>query len=340
MPAASGMPAALQKTRLATGLASMPAPGPASAAGARTVIAEPPAMRRASSAMSAIAPPQELQMNTMRIATPAGYSSRPPRRVWPVVLTMAMLLGVGGGVLSVTCFGHDGGARASEPQVRSPAGSNGSEPAGSAALAGAAIPVATPPILPGSSAAGGAGAGRASGGAPGPGVPGAGNAPAGASGTASGPTSGSVAGSTTATSPGGAASTPGTGRAGSAGASTRPALRTAHLTIESVPVGAHVKGPGGEELGRTPLITDWPTSDIPVKFELRLGGYRPKHKQTVINGNTRLVIELERVPVVRRGGSRPGSGAKSPGSSAAKSPGSGSARTSNSNRNGLMRPDE
>jgi hypothetical protein len=81
----------------------------------------------------------------------------------------------------------------------------------------------------------------------------------------------------------------------------RPGTRTAHLTIESVPTGAAVKGPDGAALGRTPLVLNWPISDAPVRFELRLAGYKSRLKQTVINGNTRLVIELEHVVVRRRG---------------------------------------
>jgi hypothetical protein len=100
-----------------------------------------------------------------------------------------------------------------------------------------------------------------------------------------------------------------------------PPAHTAHLTIESVPPGAQVKVPGDRALGKAPVALDWPTSDAPVTFELRLAGYRTKQKQTVISGNTRLVIELERVPVVWHG-SGPGSG---------RSTGSG---------NGLMRPDD
>ena len=48
-------------------------------------------------------------MNTMRIATPPGYSSRPARRVWPIVVAAALLLGVAGGV-AVTRGARDGEA--------------------------------------------------------------------------------------------------------------------------------------------------------------------------------------------------------------------------------------
>src|SRR5207245_2603065 len=77
MPAASAAaPAALQKTRIATGHLPLPAPmlsmsGASSAA--PTMIADRAPARRASSAMPALAPPQEPVMNTMRIATPVGF---------------------------------------------------------------------------------------------------------------------------------------------------------------------------------------------------------------------------------------------------------------------------
>ena len=53
-----------------------------------------------------LAQPAEIKMNTMRIATPHGYSSRPPRRVWPIVLVVGLLLGLGGGAFAVAWFGR------------------------------------------------------------------------------------------------------------------------------------------------------------------------------------------------------------------------------------------
>jgi tRNA A-37 threonylcarbamoyl transferase component Bud32 len=360
------VPAALQKTKIATAN-PLPLPAPvlsmSGAAAARTVIADQAPMRRASAAMSTLAQPHEPQMNTMRIATPMGYSSRPQRRIWPVVLMMAVLLGVGGGVISVTCFGREGGARASDTEVRSPAGS---EPHGST-VASASRGAGDLRTATSNAAAGGispattrtsadAGAVAPAGQAPTPtGAESAGSSDAsGGAGTPTGTettaatTSSAVPASTTDPAGGpGAPAGVGQGRAGNrAGSSARPApLRTAHLTIESVPAGAQVKGPDGEALGRTPLITEWPTSDVPVKFELRLGGYRPRHKQTVINGNTRLVIELERVSAVRRGGSRPNSGSAKTGSAKTGTAKTGSAKTGNGsaktgNGDGLMRPDD
>ncbi|TMQ15773.1 MAG: hypothetical protein E6J90_24835 [Deltaproteobacteria bacterium] len=339
--AAHAVPAALQKTRLAAAN-PLPLPAPAmslsgAAADRTTVIAEPAPVRRASSAMPALAPPQEPKMNTMRIATPVGYSSRPPRKVWPVVLTMAMLLGVAGGVLSVTCFGHDGGAKASatEPRSAEAAGSAGSEgrgagggsdgQAGGTAIAATAGNSVTRTVSGGGATGGGAAT------AAGPGTTGgaasvetggstsaAGAGARGGAGTKVPVPSGTSAAGTSADGGGGASKTPRTSTAASGSAATGargPTLRTAHLTIESVPSGAQVKGPGGTPLGKTPLKIEWPMSDVPVKFALRLGGYKSKQKQTVINGNTRLVIELERVAGVKRGsgpssGSRSGNGAK------------------------------
>jgi serine/threonine-protein kinase len=59
--------------------------------------------------------PAQLKTNTMRIATPLGYSSRPQRRVWPIVLVVALLMGLGGGGFAVAWFrrkqaGGDGAA--------------------------------------------------------------------------------------------------------------------------------------------------------------------------------------------------------------------------------------
>jgi hypothetical protein len=105
---------------------------------------------------------------------------------------------------------------------------------------------------------------------------------------------------------------------GSAATHARPSS-TAHLSIDSVPPGAAVSGPDNEALGRTPLKVDWPISDLPVTFELRLAGYKKKQKQTVVNSNTALHIELERAPAIRRN--------------------SGPVKTG-SGGNGLMRPDE
>jgi eukaryotic-like serine/threonine-protein kinase len=308
------VPAALQNTRRATANLPLPAPVPSlpGAAAAPTVIAEHAAVRRATTGMPALAPPQEPKMNTMRIATPVGYSSRPPRKVWPAVLGLAMLLGVGGGILSVTCFGHDNSARPGTAEARTPDGSD--------AQASTAASTA------GSQAGAGTGAGRAvaakaaDGGGPAASTAGQTN-PAGVANT-TGTDAAARSGSQVAGTPTGVAAA-----AGGSGAITvrptfpRAAPRTAHLTIESVPTGAAVKGPDGAALGRTPVALEWPIRDAPVRFELRLAGYKPKHKQTVINGNTRLVIELEHV-VVRRGG-----------------PGPGPAR-STGNSDDLMRPDE
>ncbi|MBA3451863.1 MAG: protein kinase [Deltaproteobacteria bacterium] len=57
-----------------------------------------------------LAMPTEPKMNTMRISTPIGYSSRPPRRVWPIVLVVGLLLGLGGGAFTVAWCGRPPGS--------------------------------------------------------------------------------------------------------------------------------------------------------------------------------------------------------------------------------------
>jgi hypothetical protein len=237
-------------------------------------------LRRATTGMPALAQPQEPKMNTMRIATPLGYSSRPQRKVWPVVLVMALLVGLAGGALVVALSGR---------------GSDAANPGGEVAVA--------------------------------EGNPGANAAVTGGNPGANAAVTGGNPGANAAVTGGNPDSNAARRTAGSAaaGAVRAPRSSTAHLTIDSVPPGAAVSGPAGEALGRTPLKLDWPVSDLPVTFELRLAGYKKKQKQTVVNSNTALHIELERAPVVRRPGGAGGSAKAGSGS------GSGS--------NGLMRPE-
>ncbi|HET7502218.1 MAG TPA: serine/threonine-protein kinase [Kofleriaceae bacterium] len=243
--------------------------------------------RRATTGMPELAPPQEPNQNTMRIATPVGYFSRPPRKVWPLVLVMALLLGLGGGALVVAVGGHRDAADGSgDPDVRiADEGSAAHVPSGPAAGSG----------------------GRAAGPV---------SATAGAGSAATVETAGSSAAAAAVRAPG----TP-------IGVVTVvPRGRTAHLAIDSVPTGAEVSGPEGEALGTTPLKLEWPISDLPVTFELRLAGFKKKQKQTVVNSNTALHIELERAQPGRHGGV----------GGAPPRPGTSGSATSN----GLMRPDD
>jgi serine/threonine-protein kinase len=266
-------PAAAQQTRIAPGHAlPLPAPAPSmqGASSAPTIIGSggagpgpggpgaPGAARPPATGMHAAAP--ELQMNTMRIATPVGYTSRAPRKVWPVVLLMALVLGLAGGAFSVLWFGR--GAAPAKPTA---------VPDDDIAAAGTATGSER---APGSS-------GEGSSASPLP--------------TSAPPADAPPVDAAPATSPAG--SPPPDEHAVSSGHAA-----TAHLSIDSAPAGAAVTGPNGEALGKTPLKIEWPISDLPVTFELRLGGYRRKLKQTVVNGNTALRVELERAPAIRRSG--------------------------------------
>jgi serine/threonine-protein kinase len=291
-----------QQTRIAIGNPlALPLPAPARSlpgqASAPTMLGSPGAHvlgRRATTGMPALAQPQEPKMNTMRIATPLGYSSRPPRKVWSVVVVFALLLGLGGGGLVV---GLSGRGAANDVAADAGVGSTGS-----AAQAGSGGGGAGGPSEPTTDAAGAR--------------PGASSGSAAAE-RAGGSAAGGTAGSAAAERAGGSVAGE---TAGSAAAGGAPRA-IVHLSIDSVPPGATVSGPDGDALGRTPLKLDWPISDLPVTFELRLTGYKNKKKQTVVNSNTALHIELERSLAGHHGG--PGSGAKT---------GSGG--------NGLMRPDE
>ncbi|HEU0034213.1 MAG TPA: protein kinase [Kofleriaceae bacterium] len=75
-----------------SGITARPGSSPASAPRA---IGVPPGL----------APPSEPKNQTMRIATPVGYSSRPPRKMWPVVLVLGLIFGLGGGAFAVAWCG-------------------------------------------------------------------------------------------------------------------------------------------------------------------------------------------------------------------------------------------
>ncbi|HWO21839.1 MAG TPA: PEGA domain-containing protein, partial [Kofleriaceae bacterium] len=139
---------------------------------------------------------------------------------------------------------------------------------------------------------------------------GAGSARAGSAGAGSAATSG------------GAGTGAGSG-AGSGSAAKAPA--SAKLTIESVPSGAGVFAIDGAFLGKTPLKLEWPVSEVPRTFELRLPGYHRRTRELVVSGNTTVRIELDRMPVTPP--SRP-SGA-----------GSGQSPKGSNSDSGLMRPE-
>jgi serine/threonine-protein kinase len=95
-------------------------PGTSPAASQATIIGDgslipprgPNSAGRAATHGPDMAVPTAPKTNTMRIATPLGYSSRPPKRVWPIVLVVALLLGLGGGAFAVAYFGRkDPGAQ-------------------------------------------------------------------------------------------------------------------------------------------------------------------------------------------------------------------------------------
>jgi len=71
--------------------------------GAPLPMMEPP--RTGALPIPGLAPPAPPTNNTMRIATPHGYSSRSPRKMWPIVLVLGLLLGLGGGIFAVAYFG-------------------------------------------------------------------------------------------------------------------------------------------------------------------------------------------------------------------------------------------
>ncbi len=287
-----------------------------------------------------LAQPAETNNHTMTISTPVGYSSRPPRKVWPIVLVIGLLLGLGGGAFAVAWFGRDTTAGTAEGNDRGrvepgsastvATGGSGVATGGSANSATASAGAGT--ALAGTAIAGGAstgsttidttGAGTAAGsastetaaGSASTGIP-AGNTNAGI--VARSPNAATGAGSrnvgTVAGSPNGAS-------AGSGGTLT-PIIAKARLAIDSVPAGAAVYDPGGTLLGKTPLELEWPRSREEVTFVLKLAGYRRTKKPIAVLGDTAVSVELERLPAP------PATGRERP------------SRGRNSDVDGLERPD-
>ena len=221
------------KTRMTGGL---PLPAPANL-GATMISTELAVPRQVP---PGLAPPTEPKHNTMRIATPMGYSSRPPRRMWPIVLVLGLVLGLGGGAFAVAWVGR-GKVKAVEI-------------ADGTASAVVAIDAAGPPdaavVVPQDAAAVAVVIDAASA------VP-------------------------------------------EDSATTVAPPRQVKLALESAPRGAAVTGPDGKSLGKTPLELDWPASETPITFELRLGGYRKKTKTITLTTSTAITVQLDRIPKVR-----------------------------------------
>jgi serine/threonine protein kinase len=249
----------LQRTRIGTVGRGMPRPPPASHSGmAATMIGDSSVPnQRNVGATPMLAPPAEPNHNTMQIATPLGYSSRPTRNVWPVVLLVGLLLGLVGGGFAVAECGSSGdkvaasGSNADKASAKPGSAQIGSSKDGGSASRG------TGSATVGSNAGSGVGA--------------------------SGNTSKNSSGSSSATPI-------------DAGILIDAGPELATVVIDSLPTGAEVMGSDHQLLGKTPLRLDWPVADTPVTFELRAPGYRHRTKRIVIGGNVMIHLELEPAP--------------------------------------------
>jgi serine/threonine-protein kinase len=134
-------------------LAAPPPSNPGTNA-AKTMIADGNLVPPRAPAMPAPPPemvvPNQPKMNTMRIATPLGYSSRPPRKMWPIVLVVALLLGLGGGAFAVVYFGDSDEAASTavphDARIDAPATKVATPPPPPPASADAAVAVAPVPV--------------------------------------------------------------------------------------------------------------------------------------------------------------------------------------------------
>jgi tRNA A-37 threonylcarbamoyl transferase component Bud32 len=85
--------------------------------------------------------PEPVQNRTMVIATPPGYSARPPRRAWPLVVAGLAVLAIAGGVFAAVTMDEAPAVAAVDAGVAIDAGAV-------AALADAALPVVDAPPPP------------------------------------------------------------------------------------------------------------------------------------------------------------------------------------------------
>jgi hypothetical protein len=251
---ASQLPAAQQGLPL-------PAPGKTVVAGHSPMAAPSvPELGPKTMAVPGLPQPVQPKMNTMRIATPLGHTSRPPRRMWPIVLVIGLVLGLGGGGLAVFLSRK----------------SDGSTDAGSSSTASGSSPIAT-----GSSVATNAGTVSIDAGAT--------VTPITVDAAVAAPDAAVAAASDAAVATASDAAT-----APDAAVATN--AKTVRLTLDSQPQGAMVVGPDGTELGKTPLKTDWPSATAPVKFTFKLKGYRDKVKELTVTANMLTRVDLDRVP--------------------------------------------
>jgi hypothetical protein len=213
--------------------------------------------------------PTETKNNTMRIATPLGYSSRPPRRVWPVVLVIGLLLGLGGGAFAVAWFGRRPAPAIASVSTGSGSESQGSRPTVNDALRGDPVDARVAPVADAAAIA------VADAHTPDKPVPDAGVAAAVID-------AGVV--------PKDAAVT-----ARLDAAVVTPPGTVARLSLDSSPQGASVYV-GTRLVGKTPLKVDWPMSATPVKFTFKLRGYRDKLMELAVTSNTMTRADLERIP--------------------------------------------
>ncbi|HSD90483.1 MAG TPA: protein kinase [Kofleriaceae bacterium] len=284
-----------QQTKIGMAGAPLPLPAPPPSlpgnAGAKTMMADGPMMPPRPSAPAPggqnappeMIVPQQPKMNTMRIATPLGYSSRPPRKMWPIVLVLALLLGLGGGAFAVAWFGRNQNAGAGSGSDSEAVGGS----AGSGAMSGSATVVMAAGSNPGSSA--GSAATK-----PAPPIDAAVAPPPRADGAVAVATPD--------------AAKPIESNKGSAATPTNvPAGKTAVIVIDSTPQGAEVFGPDKKSIGKTPVQVTLPVSDLPLNFDLKLAGYKKKTRQIIVSGNSMISVTLDRAPAPT-GGTKKGGG--------------------------------
>jgi hypothetical protein len=259
--------AASQKARMAT----QPAPPAGQGATIIGAVAPPAGSKSRQLQVPGLVGPQQPKHNTMRIGTPQGYSSRPPRKYWPIVLVIGLVAGLGGGAFAVAWFGRSNSAEETELDAATE----------STAGPGSSVSAVVRDTGSVSSTVAASGSGSAS--APPPPAIDAAVAEVAAVDAAAAPPAIDAA-------------------------VADPPARFVRVTLESSPEGANVIGPDGTSLGKTPLKLEWPAGEQPVAFVLKLKGYKDKSTEVTVTSNSMTRVELDRIPVNRPTGTGSGSG--------------------------------
>ncbi|HEY4181934.1 MAG TPA: serine/threonine-protein kinase [Kofleriaceae bacterium] len=204
--------------------------------------------------------PQQFKNNTMRIATPLGYSKRPPRRVWPIVLVVGLALGLGGGAFAVIFSGGLGGGSGGGSGSAAPSASHDAAVVAVVRADAAITPITVDAAI-------------------------AASAPVDAVAIDAAPVDAAPIDAVI------ASATIDAGAPVPVDA-VAPAATQVTIEFQTKPSGATLYGPDGKVLGQTPTSIEWTRGKDAVAFTFKAKGYQTKKKQIVVDSDQTVECEL------------------------------------------------